>query len=96
MKSLFSLRKRAFLNPVSTGRTSFIHAQVESSQGGKYKFGDNLMQIADCRRAIQLEFFLGTARDREISLDKINLLIATFTEFRETLIKEIELIEKGK
>ena len=95
-KTVFSYRKRAFLNPASTGKTSYINLQVESSQGGKYRFGDNLIHLADCHRAVQLEFFLGTKRDREMSLDKINSLIDHFTTFRETLKKEIDLIEKAE
>jgi len=95
-KPKFSYRKRAFLNPASTGKTSYIHVQVESSQGGKYKFGDNLVHIADCHRSTQLEFFLGSERDREESLDKINLILSTLDTFRATLIKEIELIKKAE
>ena len=94
MKNIYSYRKRAFLNPTSTGHTSYIFAQVESSHHGSYKCGDNLIFIADCKRVIQLEFFLGTARYREMSLDKINLLIDVLTRFREVLLHEIDLIEK--
>jgi hypothetical protein len=35
--SVYTLRKRLFLNPASTGYTSFILAEVESSDGGAYK-----------------------------------------------------------
>ena len=55
MKPLFSLRKRVFLNPVSTGQTSYILAEVESSRDGEYKWGHYMLTIADCRRHIQLE-----------------------------------------
>lgn len=96
MKKIYTYRKRAFLNPISTGHTSYIHVQVESSHGGSYKFGDNLMHIADCQRVIQLEFFLGTEHDREVSLKKINLLVDTLTRFRDTLAKESDLIDKGE
>ena len=96
MKSLFSLRKRVFLNPVSTGHTSYILAEVESSRGGEYKWGHYMLTIADCRRRIQLDFFLGTKTARRISLKKINLLIDVLTRFRDALIKEQDLIEKGE
>ena len=96
MKTIYSFRRRAFLNPVATNETSYILAHVESSHGGKYKLGDNLIFLADCRRQIMLEFFLGNERDRELSLKKINLLIDAFTQFREALTKEISLIEKGE
>jgi hypothetical protein len=96
MKNNYSFRKRAFLNPVSTNHTSYILALVESSRGGENKFGSNLIHLADCDRRVQLEFFLGTEQDREISLKKINLLIDTLTRFRDALTTESELIEKGE
>jgi hypothetical protein len=96
MKNIYSYRKRAFLNPVSTNHTSYVLAFVESSRSGEYKFGSNLIHLADCDRRVQIEFFLGTERDREISLKKINLLIDTFTRFRDALSQEIAAIEKGE
>ena len=94
MKDIYIFRKRAFLNPVSTNQTSYILAHVESTHEGRYKWGSNLIYIADCKRVIQLEFFLGNARGRRLSLQKINLLIDVLTRFRDALVKEIELIEK--
>ena len=94
MKNLFTFRKRSFLSPTSTGQTSYILAEAESSQNGEYKWGTYMLTLADCRRRIQLEFFLGTTRTRRISLAKINLLIDVLTQFRNALIKEIALIEK--
>jgi hypothetical protein len=94
MKNLFSFRKRSFLSPTSTGQTSYILAEAESSQNGEYKWGTYMLTLADCRRRIQLEFFLGTKRTRRISLTKINLLIDVLTQFRNVLTKEIALIEK--
>ena len=96
MKNTYTFRKRTFLNPVSTNQASYIHAHVESSQDGAYRWGDNLIFLADCKRMIQLEFFLGTKRHRRISLAKINLLIDVLTSFRDALAKEIALIEKVK
>ena len=49
MKNVFSLRKRSFLSPVSTGFTSHIFAEVESSNEGEYRWGHNMLTIADCR-----------------------------------------------
>ncbi len=54
MKNVFSLRKRSFLSPVSTGFTSHIFAEVESSNGGEYRWGHNMLTIADCRRRVQM------------------------------------------
>jgi hypothetical protein len=87
-------RKRVFLNPTSTGHTSHILVEAESSNKGEYKWGHYMLTLADCRRRVQLEFFLGTKRARRISLAKINLLIDVLTRFRAALLKEIELIEK--
>jgi len=96
-KTLFAFfRKRLFLNPTSTGHTSYILAEAESSRNGEYRWGHYMLTIADCRRRIQLEFFLGTKRARRNSLRKINLLIDTLTLFRDALTNEIALIEKGK
>jgi hypothetical protein len=94
--SVYTLRKRLFLNPISTGFTSFILAEVESSQDGAYKHGNYLLTLADCKHRIQYEFFLGTKEARRIALRKINLLIEVLTQFRDALQKEIALIEKGE
>ena len=95
-RSVFTFRKRSFLNPTSTGYTSFILAEVESSDGGAYKWGNYLLTLADCKRVIQFEFFLGTKQARRIALRKINLLIDVLTQFRDAIVKEIALIEKAK
>lgn len=94
MKGLFSFRKRLFLNPTSTGHTSHILAEVESSRDGEYRWGHYMVTLADCRRRIQLEFFLGTKHARRSSLRKIDLLIAVLSKFRDALANEIALIEK--
>jgi len=95
-KSIFSFRKRIFLSPISTGHTSHILAEVESSNEGGYRWGTNMLTIADCRRSVQLEYFLGSRRARQMSLAKIDLLIRILTSFRAALAKEIAAIEKGE
>jgi len=95
-KTIYALSKRAFLNPASTHQTSYIQAHVQTGQEGPDKWGDNMVMIADCRRVVQLEFFLGSKRDRRISLAKIDLLIKILTEFRRALAKEVRLIEDEK
>lgn len=95
-KGIFVYRKRTFLNPVSTDQTSYVLAHVESSGNGEYKQGSNLIYLADCKRQIMFEFFLGNARSRRLSLRKINLLIQVLTAFRDALMREIAAIEKGK
>ena len=91
-KSIYAFSKRAFLNPASTHLTSYIQAYVQRGD----KWGDNTVLIADCKRVVQLEFFLGTKRYRRLSLAKIDLLIEILTQFRAALAKEIRSIEDGK
>ena len=88
----FLLRKRMFLASVSTGTTSFILAEVESSRGGENKWGHCMLTIADCRRRIQLEFFLGTVRARRESLRKLDLLLNVLGSFRKALLAEAHVI----
>jgi hypothetical protein len=85
-------RKRTFLASVSTGHTSYILTEVESSRGGEYKWGHYMVTIADCRRRIQLEFFLGTRRARRESLRKLDLLLNVLNSFRKVLLAEAQLI----
>ena len=85
-------RKRVFLASVSTGHTSYILAEVESSRGGEYEWGHYMLTIADCRRRIQLEFFLGTMRARRESLKKLDLLLSVLTSFRRALLAEAHAI----
>ena len=85
-------RKRVFLASVSTGHTSYILAEVESSRGGENKWGHCMLTIADCRRRIQLEFFLGTVRARRESLRKLDLLLSVLGSFRNALLTEAKVI----
>jgi hypothetical protein len=91
----FSYRKRSFLMPVSTGIPSYILAEVESSNEGEYRCGHYMVTLADCRRQIELEFSLATARDRRNSLAKIDLLLEVFIAFGTALQKEAQLIANG-
>jgi hypothetical protein len=95
-KSINAFSKRAFLNPASTHQTSYIQAHVQTGQDGPDRWGDNMVIIADCKRVVQLEFFLGSKRHRRISLAKIDLLINVLMQFRTALAKEIKLIESEK
>ena len=85
-------RKRTFLASASTGHTSYILTEVESSRGGEYKWGHCMVTIADCRRRIQLEFFLGTVRARRESLKKLDLLLKVLGSFRSALLAEAQAI----
>lgn len=76
--------------------TSHILAEVEDSQNGEYPWGTNMLTIGDCHRQIQLEFFLGKAKNRKQSIAKIDFFIEVLTEFRKALIEEANLIQKAK
>jgi hypothetical protein len=95
-KTIYAFSKRAFLNPASTHLTSYIQAHIQTDHEGPDKWGDNRVIIADCKRVVELEFFLGSKRDRRISLAKIDLLIKVLMQFRRALAKEISLIEGGE
>jgi len=92
--SKFLYRKRVFLTPMSTGHTSYVFAEVESSDGGEYKWGHYMLSLADCRRRIELEFFLGTARARRQSLAKVDMLLQVLNAFRTALSSEAQLISE--
>ena len=91
----FRYHKRAFLAPASSRTSSYIVAEVESTEGGAYALGTNMLTIADCGRQIQLEFFLGNARDRQRSLAKAELLAEIVNTFCEALREEAKLIAKN-
>lgn len=78
--------------PDSTGVPSYVVAEVESSYGGEYDCGHYMITLADCRRQIQLEFPLTTARSRRQSLAKIDLLLEVLVAFGTALQKEAQLI----
>lgn len=92
----FAFHRRSFLNPITTTHTSYIDALIESSQDGEYQIGSNVITLADCRRVVRIEFFLGNKRERRRSLKKINLLIDILTAFRSALEKESNLIDGAK
>jgi hypothetical protein len=93
-RNIYAFTKRTFLNPASTRLASYIEAHVETGHEAPYRYGDNIITIADCQNVIKLEFFLASKAHRRISLRKIDLLIRVLTRFREALVKQIELIEK--
>lgn len=87
-------RKRAFLNPISTGKPSFISAVAESSEGGKDECGNYVLTVADCKRMVELEFPLTSPRLRKQSLAKIDLLADVINRFRDALHGEAKLIDQ--
>jgi hypothetical protein len=87
-------RKRIFLNPISISAPSFIQAVADSSDEGTYLLGNYVLIIADCNRRIMLEFCLGNAYQRRMSLVKIDRLAKVVNEFREAVHAEAKLIEE--
>ena len=87
-------RKRVFLNPISTGSTSFIQATAESSFNGEDALANYVLIIADCNRRVIFEFALSSAYMRKQSLAKIDRLLNVVNEFRNAVYAEAELIEK--
>src|SRR6476660_3920202 len=90
--STFTYRRRVFLAPISTGFTSHVLAEVESSCNGEYDGGHYMLTLADCHRSIKFEFYLGNAMLRRESLAKIDLLLKVLNGFRMALVKEAKLI----
>jgi hypothetical protein len=89
-------RKRVFLNPITTGKPSFVFAVAESSEGGKKTYGNYVLTIADCKRMIELEFSLASPRVRKQSLAKIDLLAEVVNRFRDAVHAEANLIDERR
>lgn len=87
-------RKRAFLNPISTGQPSFIFAVADSSEGGKDETRNYVLTVADCKRMVELEFPLTSPRLRKQSLAKIDLLARVINRFRDAIHTEAKLIDR--
>ena len=96
MVAQFRYRKRTFLAPPSSRTTSFIMAEVESSNGGSYPLGTYMLVLADCHRRIELDFSLSTASARKESLAKADFLFQVVKAFHEGLHEEAGLIENRK
>lgn len=87
-------RKRAFLNPISTGEPSFVFAVADSSKDGKHTIGNYVLTVADCKDIIELEFPLTSPRMRKQSLAKIDLLAEIVNGFRDAVHNEASLIDQ--
>jgi hypothetical protein len=96
MKRNRAYRKRAFLNPISTGEPSFVFAVADSSKGGKEAAGNYVLTFADHTRIIELEFPLASPRLRKQSLKKIDLLADVINGFKDRLHTEAELIDQRR
>jgi hypothetical protein len=89
-------RKRAFLNPISTGQPSFVFAVAESSEGGKKTYGNYVLTVADCKRMVELEFPLTNPRARKQSRAKIDLLADVINRFKDSIHAEADLMDRKR
>lgn len=87
--------KRVFLNQISEGAPSFIQAVADDSGEGTYVIGNYLLIIADCERRVMLKFYVASPQARKKARAKIDRLAQVVNDFREALIREIELIDKA-
>ena len=87
--------KREFLNPIKDGAPSFIQAVAADSDEGTYLLGNYLLIIADCERRIMLKFHVSSPRSRKMARAKIDKVAHMVNNFRDALIREIELIDKA-
>jgi hypothetical protein len=92
----FCYLKRKFLEAPSSHTSSYILAEVESSEEGKYGHGTNRLILADRGRRIELMFSLNTAQERRRSLAKAELLSEIVNTFCDTLRKEAEVIKNAE
>ena len=89
--------RREFLNaaPADLVHTSYALVHVEDSERGTKAHGSNVVSIADCKRVVTLDFYLGNQAARDSSIAKINLLLELLGEFRDALLNEAFLIAKA-
>ena len=88
----FCYLKRKFLEGPQSRGSSYILAEIESSNKGTNKHGSNRLIVADRGRRIELLFHLNTQRERRRSLKKAELLAAIINGFCETLQAEADRI----
>lgn len=88
--------EREFLHPPTTGKNSYISAIAESSQDGQTESAQYVLVIADCHHAIELEFSLINANERQQSLAKVDTLANIINRFRDALRAEATAIESIK
>lgn len=89
-------RKRAFLDPISTGEPSFVFAVADSSEGGTRSDGNYVLSLADWEHIIELEFPLTSPRLRKQSLRKVGLLAEIVNRFKDTIHAEALLIDQQR
>lgn len=92
----FCYLKRTFLEGPQSHGSSYVLAEIESSNKGSNRHGTNRLIVADRGRRIELLFFLNTSNERRRSLKKAELLAQIINTFCQTLRAEAELIRTDK
>ena len=92
----YRVRIRKFLNRPGYHAGAYVLAEVEDStkhdkgkHGWPYVHVD--LTLADCNRVVSFDFDLSSARQRANSLNKIDILVDTLIEFRDSLRAEADL-----
>ena len=99
------LDERAFLNYPGFHGGAYVLAYVEDTSGReceKQPWADRrvppdprtILELADCKRRINLEFDLTSAAQRANSLHKVDTLLSTLQRFREALETEVVLYDE--
>jgi hypothetical protein len=91
----FCYLKRTFLEAPSSHTSSYVLAEIESSEEGSNRHGTNRLIVADRGRRIELLFFLNTAQERRRALKKAELLAEIINTFRQTLQEEARQIKEA-
>ena len=89
-------RKRAFLDPISTGDPSFVFAVADSSEGGTRTDGNYVLTLSDWDHIIELDFPLTSPRLLKQSLRRVGLLAEIVNRFKDTIHAEAELINQRR
>ena len=89
-------RKRAFLDPISTGDPSFVFAVADSSDGGTKADGNYVLTLSDFEHIIELDFPLTSPRLLRQSVRRANLLAEIVNRFKDTIHAEAELIKQQR
>lgn len=79
------MHKFKLLNPVSSHNTGWIKYSVEC--GRKENSADIVLKLADCNRVIDLSLDGWNEEDRSNSVKKVNILIDSLIQLRDTILK---------
>lgn len=90
----YAYRNKEFLSP-ETGDTSSILLEAEDSDNGNKKSGTYVVAITDNHSRVDIEFYLGTAKHRKISMRKVDRMITNLVRFGSALMKESQAIERA-